>query len=50
MVYHERRLAKESLLLWENEGCLALRSYEKLRYQSPLEARRSFLPPALLAA
>ena len=23
---------------------------EKLRYQSPLEARRSFLPPALLAA
>ena len=24
--------------------------FEKLRYQSPLEARRSFLPPALLAA
>jgi len=23
---------------------------EKLRYQSPLEARRSFLPPALFAA
>ena len=50
IVCHERRLAKESLLLWENEGRLALRPYEKLRYQNPLKASRSVLPPALLAA
>jgi glycosyltransferase involved in cell wall biosynthesis/predicted O-linked N-acetylglucosamine transferase (SPINDLY family) len=30
VVCHERGLAKETLLLWENEGCLALRPYAKL--------------------
>ena len=30
VVCHERGLAKETLLLWENEGCLSLRPYEKL--------------------
>lgn len=30
VVCHERGLAKEQLLLWENEGCLSLRPYPKL--------------------
>lgn len=30
VVCHERGLAKETLLLWENESCLALRPYGKL--------------------
>jgi glycosyltransferase involved in cell wall biosynthesis/predicted O-linked N-acetylglucosamine transferase (SPINDLY family) len=29
VVCHERGLAKETLLLWENENCLSLRPYEK---------------------
>lgn len=30
VVCHERGLSKETLLLWENEGCLALTPYEQL--------------------
>lgn len=30
VVCHERGISKESLLLWENEGCLSLRPYARL--------------------
>ena len=33
VVCHERGLSKETLLLWENESCLALRPYSKLWQQ-----------------